>query len=241
MPSPGVKEKEFSAADELTATKLMKYNALEIIALALRADVDAIHPGYGFLSENDEFAEKCEAAGIVFIGPTAEMQRAELCADAGLKKLFRHLLRTLEKQIAAVEALIENLLELHTALARRAQRLDQITGVGRITAVTLLATLPELGTLNRRQAAALAGLCPYNRDSGTWSGRRHIRGGRSAARRSLYMAALVASRHNRVLQPFYDRLIAAGKPPKLALTAVMRKLVILMNHLLKNPEFSLAI
>lgn len=171
---------------------------------------------------------------------TAESQRSEMCAEAELKKLFRRLLRMLEKQIAAVEALIEKLLTLQTTLAQRAQRLDEIVGIGRITAVTMLATMPELGTLNRRQAAALAGLCPYNRDSGTWSGKRQIRGGRSAARCSLYMGAMVACRFNRVLKPFHDRLIAAGKPPKVAITAVMRKLVVLMNHLLKNPEFSLA-
>jgi transposase len=171
---------------------------------------------------------------------TAESQRAEVCDDADLRKLFRRLLRLLEKQIAEVEALIEKLLSLQSVLAHRAQRLDEIVGIGRLTAVTMLATMPELGTLNRRQAAALAGLCPYNRDSGTWSGKRHIRGGRSAARCSLYMGALVACRYNPVLKPFYDRLIAAGKPPKLAITAVMRKLVVLMNHLLKNPEFSLA-
>ena len=113
-------------------------------------------------------------------------------------------------------------------------------GVGRLTAVLVLPALPELGTLNRRQAAALAGLCPYNRDSGKWAGQRHISGGRADVRRALYMAALSASRSNHLLKPFYDRLIAAGKPFKVALTAVMRKLVVLMNHLLKNPNFVLA-
>ena len=120
------------------------------------------------------------------------------------------------------------------------QRLADITGVGRLTAVMVLATLPELGTLNRRQAAALAGLCPYNRDSGQWTGKRCLSGGRAEVRRSLYMAALSASRSNHLLKAFYDRLIAAGKPAKVALTAVMRKLIVLMNHLLKNPKFSLA-
>src|SRR5437870_849057 len=90
------------------------------------------------------------------------------------------------------------------------------------------------------QLAALAGLAPYDRDSGQWAGQRHISGGRAEVRRALYMAALSASRSNPVLKAFYDRLIAAGKPAKLALTAVMRKLIVLMNHLLKNPKFSLA-
>ena len=170
----------------------------------------------------------------------AERQRAGTCTEPALRKLFTSWLAQMEKQIAKVEALIEELLAEQAALAKQVQRLDDITGVGRVTAVTVLATMPELGKLNRRQAAALAGLSPYNRDSGQWTGKRHITGGRAEVRRALYMAALSASRRNRQLKSFYDRLIAAGKPAKLALTAVMRKLIILMNHLLKNPNFSLA-
>ena len=170
----------------------------------------------------------------------AEEQRADTCADAALGKLFTAWLTQVQKQVAKVEALIEALLKEQETLAQQVQRLDDITGVGRITAVAVLAGMPELGQLNRRQAAALAGLCPYNRDSGQWAGQRHISGGRGEVRRALYMAALTASRSNPQLKPFYDRLIAAGKPAKVALTAVMRKLIVLMNHLLKNPNFSLA-
>lgn len=170
----------------------------------------------------------------------AEAQRADTCADLELRTLFTPWLAQMEKQIAKVEALIEALLKAQAPLANQVQRLDDILGVGRLTAVMVLATLPELGTLNRRQAAALAGLCPYNRDSGQWTGQRCIRGGRAEVRRALYMAALSASRSNHLLKAFYDRLIAAGKPAKVALTAVMRKLIVLMNHLLKNPNFSLA-
>src|SRR5436190_10027769 len=170
----------------------------------------------------------------------AEEQRADTCADPALGKLFTSWITQLEKQIAKVEALIEALLKAQKPLAQQVQRLDDIMGVGRITAVAVLATMPELGQLNRGQAAALAGLAPYNRDSGQWAGQRHISGGRAEVRRALYMAALSASRSNPVLKAFYDRLIAAGKPAKLALTAVMRKLIVLMNHLLKNPKFSLA-
>ena len=170
----------------------------------------------------------------------AERQRADTCADPALSKLFTPWLAQMVKQISKVEALLEALVAGQESLAAQVQRLDDITGVGRLTAVMVLATLPELGTLNRQQAAALAGLCPYNRDSGQWAGKRSISGGRAEVRRSLYMAALSASRSNHLLKPFYDRLIAAGKPAKVALTAVMRKLVVLMNHLLKNPKFSLA-
>jgi transposase len=106
--------------------------------------------------------------------------------------------------------------------------------VGKITACAVLAELPELGTLNRRQAAALAGVAPHPRESGHWQGRRYIGGGRSALRAALYMAALVASRSNAHFKAFYQRLRVAGKPAKVALVAVMRKLVVWMNHLLKN-------
>jgi transposase len=164
----------------------------------------------------------------------AETQRANICSEPTLRKLFTAWLTQVEKQITKVEELITDLLNTEPILHEKVRRLDAIVGVGHISAVTVLAEMPELGTLNRRQAAALAGLAPYNRDSGTWSGHRRIYGGRAEVRRGLYMAALVASHRNHLLKPFYQRLIAAGKPAKVALTAVMRKLIILMNHILKN-------
>jgi len=105
--------------------------------------------------------------------------------------------------------------------------------------VDLLALMPELGTLSEIQAAALAGVAPFNCDSGQHRGQRHIQGGRHQVRSTLYMAALVASRFNPILKALYLRLLAQGKPKKLALTVLMRKLIILANKLLKNPQFSL--
>ncbi len=125
-------------------------------------------------------------------------------------------------------------------LQAKVQRLSSVQGIGRCTAWTLLATLPELGTLARGQAAALAGLAPYNHDSGPFRGQRHIAHGRPLARTALYMAALVAARCNPVLQPFYKKLRDAGKPAKVALVALMRKLVELANHLLKHPNLQIA-
>lgn len=104
----------------------------------------------------------------------------------------------------------------------------------------MLAEMPELGRLNRRTVAALAGVAPYNRDSGEKKGIRCIQGGRRAARNALYMATLTAMRYDRILKEFYLRLRSAGKKPLVAMTACMRKLVILMNHLLKNDHFQLA-
>ena len=121
----------------------------------------------------------------------------------------------------------------------KSAKLTAIAGVGTRTAVLLLAQIPELGTLNRAQAAALAGLAPFNRDSGTLRGKRTIFGGRRALRCGLYMAALVAARHNLILRNFYQRLRSKGKPHKVALTAVMRKLLLALNHTLK-PAASFA-
>jgi transposase len=117
-------------------------------------------------------------------------------------------------------------------MARSHKILDS-PGVGRIAATTLIAELPELGTLDRKQIAALVGVAPFNRDSGQWRGTRSIRGGRSSVRAALYMAALVASRRNPVLQKFYQRLVAGGKAKKLALVACMRKLLTILNSMVK--------
>ena len=111
--------------------------------------------------------------------------------------------------------------------------LRTVPGVGEQVSFTLLAYLPELGTLDRRQIA-LVGVAPFNRDSGTLRGKRTVWGGRARVRAALYMGALVASRYNPVIRDFYQRLLAAGKPKKLALTACMRKLLVILNSMLKH-------
>jgi transposase len=116
----------------------------------------------------------------------------------------------------------------------RVELMTSVTGVGQITAFTLLADLPELGLLDGRKISALSGVCPYNRDSGRRYGKRMIHGGRGTVRAALYMAALVASRHNPVIRAFYERLLAAGKPKKVALTACMRKLLLILNAIVRT-------
>lgn len=170
----------------------------------------------------------------------AEKNRAESHHMADVKEAASQLREFMEKQIAALDARIATFIEQEEGLKLKAARLRQLQGVGKATASGILAVLPELGSLTRGQIAALAGLAPRNRDSGAFSGRRTIGGGRSQVRRVLYMAALSASRMNPKLKPLYDRLVASGKPPKLALTAVMRQLLCVMNSLLKNPNFVLA-
>lgn len=169
-----------------------------------------------------------------------EDQRQAQTRDAVVRKMGERLRKELQKQIAQLDGLIAAQIAADDTLQRQSARLQQVKGIGPVTASTLLAEMPELGTLSRNESGALAGVAPYNRDSGEHRGRRTIRGGRVQVRRVLYMAAVVASRFNPILKAFYDRLVAAGKPKKVALVAVMRKLVILLNHLLKNPQFKLA-
>jgi transposase len=170
----------------------------------------------------------------------AETNRAAHYTDKLLLRQSRQLLRLLEKQIAACELDITQLIAADENLQARAQRLDAIPGVGTLTAATVLAEIPELGRLSDQATAALVGVAPYNQDSGSQTGPRHIAGGRKTVRCALYMATLSAVRFDAILKAFYQRLRHKGKKPKVALVACMRKLVILMNRLLKNPKFQLA-
>lgn len=171
---------------------------------------------------------------------SAELSRREHLTLPVLLRDWERAHRQLEKRLQAVDALIDAQIQAHPVLAAKAARLEGLTGVGRVTVLTLLAFMPELGQIDRGQAAALAGVAPFNQDSGPYRGQRHIRGGRAPVRRVLYMAAIAASRHNPILKPFYASLIARGKAPKVALTAVMRKLITVLNALLKDPNFVLA-
>jgi len=153
--------------------------------------------------------------------------------DAFVKKQHQVLLNHYQSQIEKVEAKLDALMETDQELRQRAQCLESIEGVGMRTALLMLSNMPELGQMSRGQAAALAGLAPWTRESGTMKGMRFIGGGRPQVRLALYMAALTASRCNPILSPFYQKLIQKGKLPKVALTAVMRKLLIHMNQKLK--------
>ena len=186
-----------------------------------------------------ELAELVRARQDLVALITDEHNRREHASLPSLLKLSRAREQQLEKQLAILDALIAAHLARDPALRAKAERLQQVAGVGRVSAFTVLALLPELGSLRDGQAAALVGVAPLNRDSGQFRGQRHIHGGRAAVRRVLYMAALAATLHNPILKAFYQRLRQNGKPAKVALTAVMRKLIILLNRLLKNPHFTL--
>jgi len=167
-------------------------------------------------------------------GQAMAKTQAEHHQEPFVRRQHAKLIVHLQSQIKAVEEQIEALLERDAALQKRVNCLDDIAGVGPRTAWMVLAHMPELGQLNRQQVGSLAGLAPWIRDSGTMKGRRCIGGGRPEVRLALYMAALSAARSNPVLSAFYKRLRAKGKLAKVALTAVMRKLLIYMNHQLKD-------
>lgn len=169
----------------------------------------------------------------------AESNRSAHYRDPLLRRQSSAYRRLLERQIQQCEQAIAELIAADPAMQQRSQRLQQVKGVGTLTAAILLADMPELGSLRDETAAALAGVAPYNDDSGPLRGIRRIRGGRASVRRALYMAALSTVRHDPVFKHFYQHLRSAGKKPLVALVAIMRKLIILLNRLLKNPALTL--
>ena len=165
------------------------------------------------------------------------MERNRLrTAHVRVRRDLRDSIRALERRLARTDDDIGRTLRDCGVWREKVELLESVPGVAQRTAVALLASLPELGQLNRRQISALAGVAPFNRDSGRWHGQRHIYGGRAPARRALYMAALVGARHNPVLRPYYRRMRSAGKPAKVALIACMRKLLIILNSMLKQQR-----
>lgn len=162
---------------------------------------------------------------------TAEHNRLSQATKRVQPHLEAHI-AWLQQQLAELDQELADLIQSSPVWRARDTLLQSVPGVGPTTATVLVADLPELGTLNRKQIAALVGVAPHNRDSGSYRGKRSVWGGRAAVRASLYMATLVATRCNSVIKDFYARLCAAGKPKKVALTACMRKLLTILNHML---------
>lgn len=160
--------------------------------------------------------------------------------DSAAIKAFEKVVAVISSQLEKLDREIRTLVESQPAWLETARRFMQVKGVGWQTACSMLAFMPEIGTLEPNAAAALAGVAPFAMDSGKHKGKRIIRGGRPAVRKALYMASLSAVRHNPVFKDVYLRLRKAGKAKKVALTAVMRKMILLLNHLQRNPEFALS-
>ncbi len=163
-----------------------------------------------------------------------ESNRLQQTADREIQKYIQQSLDSLKKQAKMIDQRLAQSVQADTANARKVEILQSVKGLGPVAVTTLVAELPELGKLNRGQIAKLVGVAPINRDSGKFAGKRRTFGGRSYVRRVLYMATLVATRFNPKIKAFYQRLLAQGKPKKLALTAAMRKLLTIVNTLIKN-------
>jgi transposase len=166
----------------------------------------------------------------------AERQREKRASNPCVRKSLTRHIKMLEKELPAVDDDIDTLVRNSPVWCEKEDLLASVPGIGKTLARTLLAELPELGTLDRRGVASLAGVAPYTRQSGRWRGRSMIGGGRSAARSALFMAALVASRRNPVLAAFYQRMLAAGKPKMVGLIAVARKMLTILNAILRDQR-----
>jgi transposase len=168
---------------------------------------------------------------------TMESNRLAQATARAAQKSIRHVLKLLEKEVDQLEAEIARLLASDDDWRAKVELLSSVPGVAKVTSATLVAEVPELGRLNRQAIAALVGLAPFNDDSGRHRGLRRICGGRSSVRHVLYMAALSARRCNPVIQAFAKRLAAQGKKPKVVIAACMRKLLVILNTMLKNNTY----
>ncbi len=212
---------------------LAKTDALDAAALAHFAD--AVRPAVRPLKDTETqvlsslVARRHQVVSII----VAEKNRLGSAIAAVRPRIEAHI-AWLELELRDIDEGLRQTLRSSPVWREKDDILRSVPGVGEQLSLALLSQLPELGTLNRRQVAALVGVAPFNRDSGALRGKRRIWGGRARLRAVLYMAAMVASRFNSVMRDFYQRLLAAGKPKKVALTACMRKLLVILNSMLKR-------
>ena len=218
---------------------LAKTDAIDARMLAQLAQVLAAHPERARFVKVLADAEQQRLQALVLrrtqlIGMLAAEHQRLSTSHAAARKSIEKLIVVIRKQLKDIEAQLAAHIERHHADV--AALLQSVAGVGPATAAMLIAELPELGSLNRRQIAALVGVAPFAHDSGKMRGKRMIGGGRAQVRRSLYMAALAATRFNPVIARFYQRLLASGKPKKVALVACMRKLLTILNAMLRSDK-----
>lgn len=216
------------ATKKLAKTDSLDAQVLAHFAAALEPEPRPISSG-----EAEELEALLSRRRQVIEMLTAEKNRLHI-ARKPVREAIRAHINYLEKELAEIEFNLQGRIQESPAQRMKDNLLRSVPGVGPTLSTTLLVELPELGSLNRRQIAALVGVAPLNRDSGTLRGKRTVWGGRGQVRAALYMAALVATRFNPVIRQYYDRLCFAGKPKKVALTACMRKLLVILNAMLKH-------
>jgi transposase len=216
--------------------QLAKTDKLDAKVLALFGEKMEPPPAAKIRAQQRELAALVTRRRQLVTMKTTESNRKGQARSDRAQRSIEKLLRTLEEEIKKITADIRKLVEKDDDWRGKAQILETVPGIGKETSATLVAELPELGDINRAQIAALVGVAPYNHDSGKLRGTRAIRGGRAWVRTALYMATLTAIRVNPVIKAFYGRLTAAGKPFKVKLIACMRKLLTILNVLLKNKQ-----
>lgn len=216
--------------------RLAKTDAIDAKVLALFAI--AIQPPLRPLNDKETqvFAELLTRRRQLIQMRVAESNRLAQARDRRVSKSIEGVIKLLERQIAAIDDEIDHHIQKSPIWKEKQALLLAVEGIGPTTARTLLAELPELGKASRQEIAALVGLAPFNRDSGKARGRRMIAGGRASVRGVLYMATLTATRHNPVIRKHYQHLLAAGKRKKVALVACMRKLLTILNAILREKK-----
>ncbi len=214
--------------------RLAKTDRLDAKVLARFAE--AVRPAPRTLPEAEarEFQAILARRRQLIAMMTAEKNRLGAVTSKAVGRRIEAHIRWLEKELSRTDRDLDEAIEKSPAFKENEALLRSVPGVGPVLTRTLLAELPELGSLTPREPSALVGVAPLNRDSGTLRGRRSVWGGRARVREALYMGALIASRHNPTIRAFYARLLAAGKPKKVALVACMRKLLIILNAVMRD-------
>jgi len=185
--------------------------------------------------EDQQFAELVTRRRQIVEMLTMERNRLSSAPARSRERIQNHIV-WLDTELAALNTERDEFIQQHTAWRERAELLDAVPGIGAVTVSALLSDLPELGQLNRKQIAALVGVAPFNHDSGRHRGKRRIKGGRASVRQVLYMATLSATRFNPIIHTFYERLLKVGKEKKVALVACMRKLLTILNAMLRTKQ-----
>lgn len=212
--------------DKLDAYMLASYGAF----LGEKARITK--PNF-YLQKLQDLQSRCEQLKMMF---QAESCRLANCVDRSVKKDIKEMMKFLERKIENITTEIQELIKANEQLSLKQDLLRSMKGVGKVTAQTMLISLPELGQLTRKKIAALVGVAPMIKESGKKRARARIQQGRGSVRKVLYMAALVATRHNTILKAFYEKLVKAGKPKKVALVAVMRKMLVILNAMIRDNK-----
>lgn len=215
--------------------KLAKTDCIDAKIIALYAQKIEPKPNPIYDKSQQELAELSARRRQLVDMITMEKNRTDKVSNK-INRSIQFILKSLQKELVAINLAIHDLIQNDPGYATKNTILKSMKGIGPVIAANLLANLPELGTLGPKQITALAGLAPYNRDSGKFRGTRSIWGGRASVRSTLYMGTVVAIRHNPQIKRFYERLCHAGKKKKVALIACMHKMLIIMNTMLKKGE-----